>query len=412
MSSSITRSKKSTTVYTQIEGRLRHKIRQGDWPTGAMLPSRRDLAKEYGVSPITIDRAVSGLIAEGLLRADDRRGTFVTRAESTGNTSAPDVEIGEIPEIGVAWWNPSSQKSLPVAPTTIGIIAQLYLFRHDHLELHNFWTRLLLQSLEHTFSEGGRTTQFVNRVEEANRPLVALSDAILSLRREGVSAIAIIAIGVTPKEVDEELAVLEGDDVRVVCITSGALSRPVPHLFYDNRSVGYDAADHLLRCGCREILCLAPFTAPWVTERIDGVRAAVEHAGFAPDAVRIFPEESPEWVMEDDPEVDGYNAAIAALDAGLVACGVVCVNDGVAIGLMRAAAERGLTAGKDFMVVGFDDRPDARDVGLTSLRPPMEILAKEAARLLLRPLEGGKTDLQVRLRSHLIPRKSTRFTRI
>jgi len=54
---------KTKAIYTQIEDRLRSKIRQQEWPTGSMLPSRRDLAREYGVSSLTIDRAVTRLIA-------------------------------------------------------------------------------------------------------------------------------------------------------------------------------------------------------------------------------------------------------------------------------------------------------------------------------------------------------------
>lgn len=411
MSSSIKHSTKSTTVYTQIEGRLRHKIRHGDWPTGFMLPSRRDLAKEYGVSSLTIDRAVSGLIAEGLLRADDRRGTFVTHAASAANSAPPDTNILEMRNGHEARWDLPARKASLLAPVTIGIIGQLYVTRHDHLELHNFWTRLVLQSLEHAFSEEGGTTQFFNRVQEADCPLVSLSEAIVSLRADGVGAIAVVALGLEPQLVDDSLAILEGQDIPVVCITAGELSRPVPHVFYDSRSAGYDAANHLLRRGYREILCLAPFQATWVAERIEGVRAAVAHAGLPAETVRVFPEERHDWVMGDDPELDGYRAAMAALDAGIVFSGVVGVNDGVAVGLMRAATERGLTAGKDYMAIGFDDRADARDVGLTSLRPPMELMAKEAARLLLRALEGGKADLQVRLRSHLIPRKSTKSVR-
>ena len=56
-------------AYKQIEANLRSKIGQGHWPVGAMLPSRRDLAKEYGVSPITVERAVTRLLADGILRA-------------------------------------------------------------------------------------------------------------------------------------------------------------------------------------------------------------------------------------------------------------------------------------------------------------------------------------------------------
>jgi DNA-binding LacI/PurR family transcriptional regulator len=185
----------------------------------------------------------------------------------------------------------------------------------------------------------------------------------------------------------------------------------MPHLFYDNRSAGYQAAEHLLRRGCKRILFVAPFRASWVRERLEGVQAAVEHARLPSDAVQIFPRRSGTWVMEEDPEGFGYDAARGAIEEDLVSAGVVCVNDGVAFGFLRAASERGLTAGNDFTLVGFDDHPNARTAGLTTLRPPMEMIGQEAARLLSRALQGERTDLQVRLRSHLIPRRSTRMSR-
>src|SRR5690348_9768699 len=127
-------------AYKQIEDNLRSKIRQGHWPVGAMFPSRRDLAKEYGVSPITVERAVTRLLADGLLRADDRRGTFVARLEAAWIATVQPTEtfplkITEEDSAVVA-----ARTQIPAtASATIGIIASLYLFNQDHLALNNFW---------------------------------------------------------------------------------------------------------------------------------------------------------------------------------------------------------------------------------------------------------------------------------
>ena len=45
---------------------------------------------------------------------------------------------------------------------------------------------------------------------------------------------------------------------------------------------------------------------------------------------------------------------------------------------------------------------------MTSLRPPMQGMAREAARLLLDSIAGNNGSLQVRLRAQVIPRASTR----
>lgn len=373
-----------------------------------MLPSRRDLAREFGVSPITIERAISPLLAEGVLRADDRRGTFVARAVAAAHASTLDLSPV----------NPQQEREMAVAralnppayvegtTATVGIVASLYVFNRDHLELHNFWIRLLVQSMEHGFSENGHRTRFYNRVQGQGHPLLPLREAIESALADGVDALAIIGLGLAPQEVDESLTVLEGRNLPVVCITSGELRRPVSHVFFDNRAAGYDAAHCLLQSGCRELIYFAPFTATWAQERLEGIRDALEYAGMDAGALCTYPNHAKPWEQEEDPQVLGYEFARSFFAEGKAPAGMICANDGLALGFLRAAEEHGLTAGHDFAIVSFDDHPDARHTQLTTLRPPMEAMGQEASKLLLRTLRGEQTLLQMRLRWHLIPRFS------
>ncbi|QZY29432.1 LacI family DNA-binding transcriptional regulator [Nocardioides coralli] len=66
--------------------------------------------------------------------------------------------------------------------------------------------------------------------------------------------------------------------------------------------------------------------------------------------------------------------------------GFVCASDTLAVGVMHTLAERGLVAGRDVAVVGFDDSQVAQTVppGLTSVRQPLEDVAVE----IVRALEG------------------------
>jgi DNA-binding LacI/PurR family transcriptional regulator len=66
--------------------------------------------------------------------------------------------------------------------------------------------------------------------------------------------------------------------------------------------------------------------------------------------------------------------------------GFVCASDTLAMGVMHTLAERGLVAGRDIAVVGFDDSQVAQTVppGLTSVRQPLEDVAVE----IVRALEG------------------------
>lgn len=395
-------------VYKQIEGTLRRQIMEGKWQSGAIVPSRRNLAKQYGVSPITIERAITGLIADGLLRADDRRGTFVAPLPA----ALKSIESIENPEAVVRQPSHESPLMRSVISDTIGIVASLYRFNTDHLELNNYWVGLLIGSLEHELSKGGHITRFFNRVQEKEQPPMELGEAIESAVQSGIGAIAVIAYGPSSREVDDHIALLHAHHIPAVCITSGPLRRPVPHVFMDNRSGGYEAAYHLLHHGCRHLVFLTPFHAAWMENRIEGARAAVEHAHLPTENLRIFPETTHPWVQEEDPQVLGYEAAKRLLaQPGFPdsSTGIICINDGVAFGLLEAAAEHGIEVGKDLAVISFDDHREARNRHLTSLRPPMETMGVEAARLLTQAMRGETTSLQSRMPWHLIPRASSRI---
>ena len=105
----------------------------------------------------------------------------------------------------------------------------------------------------------------------------------------------------------------------------------------------------------------------------------------------------------------GYLAARTLLADGLPEQGVIAANDFLALAFRRAASEIGLASGQDYALVGFDDLPEARAAGLTSLHPPLEELGQEAGRLVQRALSGNHAPIQICLTSHLTSRPSSRL---
>ncbi len=87
----------------------------------------------------------------------------------------------------------------------------------------------------------------------------------------------------------------------------------------------------------------------------------------------------------DDTIGSGREASAVLLDEARPT-GFVCASDTLALGVMHTLAERGLVAGRDVAVVGFDDSQVAQVVppGLTSIRQPLEEVAVE----IVRALEG------------------------
>jgi GntR family transcriptional regulator len=71
-------SRGGTSLHRQVYLVLRHRLLGGSFAAGAQLPTEPDLCLQFGVSRITLRRAVADLVEEGLLERVQGRGTFVT----------------------------------------------------------------------------------------------------------------------------------------------------------------------------------------------------------------------------------------------------------------------------------------------------------------------------------------------
>lgn len=120
-------------------------------------------------------------------------------------------------------------------------------------------------------------------------------------------------------------------------------------------------------------------------------------------------------VNGEDAVDTGLMLANRLLDRDGAPTALVCASDSLALGAMRALAERGRVAGSDVAVVGFDDTPVAMAMlpGITSVRQPVERAAALIVRLLTAHLSGlhvppaGELiapDLVVRPSSSPVPR--------
>ena len=67
-------------VWRQIMETLKAEIVSGAFEKGSRLPPESELAMRFGVNRHTVRRAIAALTSEGILRADQGRGTFVASA--------------------------------------------------------------------------------------------------------------------------------------------------------------------------------------------------------------------------------------------------------------------------------------------------------------------------------------------
>src|SRR3954447_18057502 len=73
----------STPLYDQLKQILKDAIGQGVYKSGEKLPNETELCDLYGVSRITVRRAIQDLADDGFLERKQGKGTFVTRTKIT-----------------------------------------------------------------------------------------------------------------------------------------------------------------------------------------------------------------------------------------------------------------------------------------------------------------------------------------
>ncbi|ERI05484.1 GntR family transcriptional regulator [Atopobium sp. oral taxon 810] len=64
-------------LYLALESDIRQKVLSGEYAVGDHIPTESELCNQYGVSRITVRRAVQNLVEDGVLKKIRGRGTFV-----------------------------------------------------------------------------------------------------------------------------------------------------------------------------------------------------------------------------------------------------------------------------------------------------------------------------------------------
>lgn len=160
---------------------------------------------------------------------------------------------------------------------------------------------------------------------------------------------------------------------------------------------------HLLDQGHRRFGVLAG-PDEWLVsaERLSGHRAALADVGLLQDT---------KLVVAVPPTLEAGRREAARMLAGKARpTALVCFNDKVAVGALRAAHEGGLHVPQDLSVVGFDDSElsAASSPSLTTVRQPLPEMGRIGVSRLLRLIDGHPVDeLHVELGTKVIRRESS-----
>jgi LacI family transcriptional regulator len=219
-------------------------------------------------------------------------------------------------------------------------------------------------------------------------------------RRRGVHGAVLILPPEPPAEL--EALVARGYPLVVVdprtAVQPGMVSISAAH-FSGARAV----TRHLIELGHRRI---GVVTGPpyWRTrdDRVGGHLAALAEAGVLGNQ---------ELMRYGEPATKtGVQAGGELLELRPRPTAVVCFNDKVAVGVMEAAAARGLRVPEDLSVTGFDDIDVSRATTprLTTVRQPLQEMGRTAVTMLMRQLDGHPHEaLSMELETRLVVREST-----
>ena len=81
-------------IYKQVKVFICTKIKKGEWIAGDPVPSESALMHQFGVSRMTVNRALRELMAEGVVRRVQGSGTFVAEIDQVSSK----LEIRDIQE--------------------------------------------------------------------------------------------------------------------------------------------------------------------------------------------------------------------------------------------------------------------------------------------------------------------------
>ncbi len=79
-------SSRSAAPYLRVKQWLKAELARGRWPPGALMPSEAELVAKFGVSRMTVNRALRELQAEGLVERLQGAGTFAAQLHRVSST--------------------------------------------------------------------------------------------------------------------------------------------------------------------------------------------------------------------------------------------------------------------------------------------------------------------------------------
>jgi len=219
------------------------------------------------------------------------------------------------------------------------------------------------------------------------------------LSKKQVDGIIFVAAG----DQTDSLDFLVREGMPVVMIDRNVPNVQVDAVLPDHRLGGFLATQHLLKLGHTRIACIAgPSSITPSAERITGYRNALEQANIPYDEKLV--------IRGDYHAQSGMDITSSILMMDPRPTAVFALNDLMALGALRAAAEAGCSVPKDLAVVGYDNLELSQYTNppLTTIAQPKKEIGVQAVNLLVeRIAQKNRPPSRVVLPPELIVRRST-----
>lgn len=352
--------------YLRIVESLRSAIESGLYRDGSRMPSEAELVRQFGVSRMTVVKAMRQLQSERVLVRRVGDGTYASE-RSTGETSVFGLLIPDLGETEI--FEPIC-KGMADAPRALG---------------HSLaWG----QSSATSAAKGDEAEHLCQQYIEQKVSGVFFAPVEFSPRRDAIN--------------NRVLRSLKAAHIPVVLLDRCVMEYPERSNYdlvgLDNRRAGFVMTTHLLSQGARRVGFLTlPGAAETVEDRIVGYREALFTRGLHYEDGRV---------LRIDP------ADSAAVDAALKNEGLdafLCANDNTAARLMSTLLALGVRVPADVRLAGIDDVRYASllSVPLTTLHQPCsEIGAAAIAAMHDRIANPHLAARSILLNGHLVVRRS------
>lgn len=332
------------------------------------MASIKDVAKAAGVSPSTVSRVVNG-----------------------SDTSAASPETQE------RIWNAVRELGYVLNQNARSLKRPLHDSELPKKDIDCVYARISGPHLDPFF------TELMHEVE-----IEALKDgfhlryqySIAEMRADNIPrqedrAHAAIILGRTD---EETIRWLQGMYRHLICVGLQDRDFPVDQVLCQGYHAAKTCVDYLHQLGHRAICYLG--------ETVDEQR----YQAFL-DSMHAIGVEHPEELAVDAPfsPAGGYSAVHQLLQDGKEFTALLCANDMLAVGALKALKEHRFRVPKDVSLIGINDMETSRylDPMLTTVAIPMHEMGQHVAKMLIDRIQGGHTaPVKLILPSALICRES------